>query len=1110
MLERSGSDAGPKTYTRLHRSRSVVSVQERRRNPIVLEPLDPDTAHVHALVAAHRAMERSTGRTSSDLRRSGSSASKNNPRRAMTDRVPWSEARYNRSTYQTSRDLHQQDIHVSSSEQRTIRRTQSSLAPEAPHPPSEVSDTFVEQYTWSPMRGREIEQRIPSENYGAQPSSFRRLRKARSLLTPQKKTINLSDLRHQIQSFSPAKSLRGVQSAVGLRNPTDTKDFVPQVRRSPSFIRFSRRAKSHADFREQDQPRYSEEAVRLAREKFLKGHNSHMPQYGFRTAKSPRHSLPGKSFSRLRIPVKSDNQEPPRKTSGSKFRNFSASIRDRVRTILSKSTNARAVMPAQQLPASRRHFGEPSDVDSQGFDAYACEDAEVDRRNSLYIPSSAEADELEATDKVSSSLRQVSGGASLHSGARSRITSWTNSTVTGAGSLHAGSIQQNRLSIIKEDGGPHQPSSSAGRHIGGVAVFQEPIEASAIDSQRIYSALMKRIDQEQAEMNQTEHQLNEIHGEQQSSNQTNWTDTGTIRAVLSEASVRTVHHAPDPEYRQFSIAQHKLGAENPKYHFSHNDGHSTSQNVKSTNSKQRANLASQSAQSSFYPYSEAESKPPGPSPFKQVLMQKRQDQNKFASDSEEDASDNSPLAPFKRPTTRGKSGRSSTNNQIALHRSKLMSDESVYSRTTGGDKNESYQTPLASTEDFRLPHISEHDDIDDKLAQVPGMATIIPTRIKRYPRASERVGKLVGRQNSSASTVTNESRDWRGWMEKQLDDVSDIDYQLERQQSRASERSGHVREHAQIDGDDVEVGGEHNGLDKVQRRFPLLDLKQVSRGNTPTPRRLGSNRGLVKSQSGFVSKTSSDENKMTAGFRKISPSVVAQKLKAKGSSLRAATTKENKVPKAYVQDDMNDAGAREGSDSPPASTPGKLMMAYAKHGSGRLRSKKSDQLLTPKHVGKKRLGSAESPALSSNNGTQSDGSGSSGRKFLKGVNFSARLSRPFDMDCPDHNRPFHSMYLGKGPTVVSSTLVGPGKVPGNRLSVAPPGNLTNVTKSENGYGGLGAVTETPSSLGPNTEELTPTPEEVRGLSAKMSSKRLVSDFPEKTHRTIRGKWKRRW
>ena len=559
--------------------------------------------------------------------------------------------------------------------------------------------------------------------------------------------------------------------------------------------------------------------------------------------------------------------------------------------------------------------------------------------------------------------------------------------------------------------------------------------------------------------------------------------------------MRTVHHAPDPEHRQFSLEQREWRADGPKNHF-HGDADDGSplSHGKSASSKHRANLVSQAAQSSFFPYTEAESKPPGPSPFKQVLMQKRREQSKYASDSEEDPSDSSPLALYKRPTTRGKSGRSSTTSQIALHRAKLMSDESVYSRTTGGDKNENYQTPLASTEEFRLPHISEHDDSNDKIAQIPGMATIIPTRIKRYPRASERVGRHIGRQNSSASTVTNESREWRGWMQKQLDDVSDIDYRLERQQSRTSERSGHIREHAQIDGDDVEIGGEQSVLHKMQRRFPLLDLKQVSRGNTPTPRRLDSNRGLVKSQSGFVSKTSSDENKITAGFRKISPSVVAHKLKAKTSGLRAGTSKENEVPRAHLRDAMNDSGARAGSDSPPASTPGKLMMAYAKHGSGRLRSKKSDRLNTPEDMGKKRFGSADSPALSSNDGKQSDGSGSSARKFLKGVNFSARLSRPFDMDCPDHNRPFHSMYLGKGPNVMSFETGGADKGPGGRLSVAPPGNLIMIPKGEKDYGGLGALMETPTSLGSHAEELTSTPEEVRGLSAKMSSKRLVSDF----------------
>lgn len=57
----------------IRRSKSATSVKERRKHPIISAPLDPESARVHALIAAHRAMDRSRGYPPGSLNRSDSS-----------------------------------------------------------------------------------------------------------------------------------------------------------------------------------------------------------------------------------------------------------------------------------------------------------------------------------------------------------------------------------------------------------------------------------------------------------------------------------------------------------------------------------------------------------------------------------------------------------------------------------------------------------------------------------------------------------------------------------------------------------------------------------------------------------------------------------------------------------------------------------------------------------------------------------------------------------------------------------------------------------------------------------------------------------------------------
>ena len=66
--------------SRIRRSKSTTSVKDRRKHPIISEPLDPESAKAQALIAAHRAMDRSRGSTADGLNRSDSAVSRNSAR----------------------------------------------------------------------------------------------------------------------------------------------------------------------------------------------------------------------------------------------------------------------------------------------------------------------------------------------------------------------------------------------------------------------------------------------------------------------------------------------------------------------------------------------------------------------------------------------------------------------------------------------------------------------------------------------------------------------------------------------------------------------------------------------------------------------------------------------------------------------------------------------------------------------------------------------------------------------------------------------------------------------------------------------------------------------
>lgn len=986
--------------SQLHRSRSTTSVKERRKNPIPASPQNADEAKAHALIAAHRAMGRSQSRSSAPLHRADSGISR----------------RSNETVQQ-----------VQFSPATQLRRQRSVLQSKAPHLAAALQVPYQSRsgpnYTESDL----TEFGPVGETYGAEPSSYRRIRRTKSLLTPRRRLLSPHTSLTHGHTLRQSSSIRNLnidnapESGLGLR-----------IRKSFNFLRPSSRADT--PHQQQSGLDTSDGALHTASSNYLDCMPQPIPERKpsllLQKLRRPRKTLRSSVRSHAFDSPSTSNASDTALIEVTPKRTFSGSLRNRFFKVFSKSVSSKPSLPIQQLEASRRHFGmDPDDHEhSTSFDDYHV-DEDDERRQSFYVPSKP-GDLEEELDRFSHAMDAANSHESLHSNGRSRVTSWTNSTSTTASTSRPGALQQNRLSIIKEDGGPHQPSSSAGRHIGGIGGFQDPLPSTdengrllpTVDGQRIYSALVKRIAEEEVEMEQTKAALHEIN-QNTIVNSKRHEDEGpfsTIRAVSRSTQYSSDLDDDDSDDTQQPAV---LGI-TPLQHQA---------NVV----RRREELVEQQEQQSFFPFS-SQYKRSTPSPFRQ-LLDDRKSQDRLRST---DEADNAATITVSRDR----------DNVYPTSRRVVLSSESVYSTTTNGGVNEDFVPPISSSDNLGDPE--------------RGMATIIA------PPETD-AGAFITVPTSSNSSEP----EWKGWIQGQVDTLIRSD----------SKASGHVREHAQIDPEDVSLGFNDtirppSRMGPVKRFLPL-DLKEVPSHHTPIPRR---NSSLTKSQSGLLKRSSintlmdemskSQENrKVSSGLRKISPGNIARMLKERKSQLMLIkdedSGKENKPSTGR-------------SDSPPMSTPGRLGLQM-RSGNGRLRKRGSEAGSSSKD--QRDNASKLSTTPGRNKGLDCDNESQTDR--IK-VSLSARLSRPFNMDVPESNRPFDSIYLGKGEMSNSAS--------GTRLSVAAHSSQ----RGPGGYGGLGAspfdgehdtalpdmaLSQQASNMG-NVKG---------GFSGIWNSKRIVSDFLKK-------------
>lgn len=184
-------------------------------------------------------------------------------------------------------------------------------------------------------------------------------------------------------------------------------------------------------------------------------------------------------------------------------RSSSNSFKNKIKRVFRRSSNSMSALPIQQLDATREHFG----------DAFTHVPAAASTTDGLPAPAPAE-EVVQAIEFCSSSSynkpsearpRSYSAGSALSEGrasdSKSRVTSWSNSSIANTVVIRE---PAKRLTAIPENTAPSPPKLGGLPQIKDCDIFKNPMrrrrgssedEPAPVDSQRVYSALMKRIDE---------------------------------------------------------------------------------------------------------------------------------------------------------------------------------------------------------------------------------------------------------------------------------------------------------------------------------------------------------------------------------------------------------------------------------------------------------------------------------------------------------------------------------------------------------------------------------------------------------------------------------------
>ena len=790
MLARGNSDAA----ARLRRARSAPSVKPRSQDIHEPMPIHPDVTRQQAIAAAHHAFGVASNRPANDASRSQVNIP---PRRRTQTRSSADGVNGKGFTRRQVRTMRSSETNKPLDRQSSIRfatttatrkqdikaKSSTNTLASCPQPqryaPSVPSDQCKDVET-DPL---EIDEKAMLEQHGyaSEPSSYRKLRKAKSMFQPGK--LQLAS--QETCKPSPKPSATSRYASLGFK-------------RSMSMLRGGGEHLARP-FKRSDSQQH-DVAIQLARDQFFNDMRTQNLRAKPSFLKLPRRNREQKSF---RKSVRSGTNEDEKNDvdaiaslnkhlagsqgqlqMSSKAMSVSSTFKrfKNIKNVFRKSSQE---IPTQQIDASRPHFRDY--VSSSPNIHNRLEDIPLPDEKVIARSFSREADSVrsfESLGKASGSRRDTHPSSSANS-FKSRVTSWTNSTYTDQTSPNtmtrtsASAVDKKRLSMIAENGAYTDPSIARPNlpTSPGYDVFRRPLQSirsgsqlsPPVDSHRVYSALMRRIDEnhpQSVESFSSDRRTMLPIGAYDRPCVISQGHSSTIKAVSSNE--KPVEHIRDQSVtgkREFSYTS-TGSVESTATQIHHKMSHPeelqalTPQEIAHRNESQtRAKKTVRETKSAFFPSSN-ERKPHSPSPFRQ------------AKEARKDLMYGS----------HGFGSEASLPNLTTPNRDRLeVASPSIYSRAA-----HSPGYPSGESE-------SGGDGS-------PGMATITHQSSKQFHRSQR-----------TQEPVLRDSAEIKSWASSQMAGLDRASSKTFQSMQHARPIIGHHREHAQIDNEDIEIGKELAG-----------------------------------------------------------------------------------------------------------------------------------------------------------------------------------------------------------------------------------------------------------------------------------------------------------
>ncbi|KAK4456781.1 hypothetical protein QBC42DRAFT_237800 [Cladorrhinum samala] len=361
----------------------------------------------------------------------------------------------------------------------------------------------------------------PEDNVASLPSSYRRLRRSRSMFSSEAQDSGTG--REAPPPPPPPTGTHTRKLFYSEPRKMEREPTLPQLRapKSMSFLKNRHLLRSGSNTDAENHPHAPPENPCYVTDQFdPKSNTETLAHFGAR-------SQGGGAESRMRKSLRSSNSSgegpdvsafggalPVNKQDGLKLkaRKVSRSLRTRLKSFftISKSEDTPPTIPFQHIEARKTHV-------TDGFGTLDCSDAELEAQSDdgwEPIQHTVQAKVPSLQLGPSNILRSNKGSVESLRSERERdrqvsddrsLTTWAHSgpsTLTSQQQQQWREWERQRLSIIKENGA-HAPSSSARRKVLGANLFQCPDNDEirgavppmpSVDSQRVYSALMRRME----------------------------------------------------------------------------------------------------------------------------------------------------------------------------------------------------------------------------------------------------------------------------------------------------------------------------------------------------------------------------------------------------------------------------------------------------------------------------------------------------------------------------------------------------------------------------------------------------------------------------------------